>query len=85
MWQTMTAPFQLRNGAQYACSLNLSWLERHAASDEMIAGKFAAAGFVSVVSDMANSRVTGTWGGADQEAPAGLLPSQVSCVWVWQP
>lgn len=83
MWRPLSAPFSLKQNSQYYADLHLSWLERQAATPNMIVQKFEDAGFanVAVLGDL--SRATGTWGQPDQNDVE--LPSQVARVCVWQP
>ena len=81
-WTQMTAPFQLTNGTQYAASLDLSFVEKLAATDAIVAQKFTDVGFTGVTVDLPNKRVEGTWSG---DSEAVTLPSEVSEVWEWQP
>lgn len=82
-WKAMTAPFQLTNGTQYAAALDLSFVEKLAATDALVAQKFTDVGFTNVVATNDSGwRVEGTWNGPSQET---TLPSEVTTVWEWVP
>jgi hypothetical protein len=80
MWKAMTAPFQLTSGTLYAASLDLSFVEKLAATDAIVAQKFTDVGFTGVTVDLPNKRVEGTWSGDSQEV---TLPGEVQTVWEW--
>jgi hypothetical protein len=81
-WKSITPPFQLVNGAHYAASLQLTWLERAAATTALVRSKFEEAGFTEVTVDLINMQVEGVWNGQTETVE---LPSEVSAVWMWQP
>lgn len=78
---TLKRPFTLKSGVLYACTYKLSFVEKHLATEELIAQRFTDAGFTGVTVDMDASRAEGTWGKPDQDDVS--LPDEVVTVWSW--
>jgi hypothetical protein len=78
-WQLLTTPFSLKQGALYAATLQLSFIERMAAKPQDVIDKFTQAGFSNVNVTDSLDRAEGTW---DQPAADDVtLPSEVVRVW----
>ena len=79
-WNPIAAPFTLKQGTQYACTVDQPFY----APDSVVISRFVSAGFINVQRDKTDTtqhRYTGTWGQPDQADVS--LPSQVLMVLEW--
>lgn len=81
-WQVLVAPFALKQGSSYACTVNQPFF----IPDSTVIDAFTAQGFTNVqrdTSDHSEARYTGTWGRPDLDSAP--LPDHVKVVLEWQP